>query len=93
VTLKREQCIVAHHPASVVGQADQPPSPALDIETEFSRARVERIFEQLLDDASRPFDHLTGRYFIGNEIGEDANAAHLKESEDRSHASEFRASV
>src|SRR5580704_9745739 len=69
-----------HHSSAVVGKPDQPPPARLDVKPEIRRARIERIFEQLLYDASRPLHHLTRGDFIGNVVGKDANAAHWKKA-------------
>ena len=67
-------------PHAVVGQADQAAAAGFDIEAKFGGSGVERVFEQLLDDAGRPLDHFSGRDFIGDVVGENADAAHSKGS-------------
>src|SRR5581483_4194210 len=77
MALEGEQRIVAQHAAAVVGQTNQPAAAGLDVETKFGRAGVERIFEQFLDDARRTFDDLARRDFVGDDIREYANPAHV----------------
>jgi hypothetical protein len=56
-----------------------------DVKAELRTAGINRIFEEFFDDAGGPFNHFSSRDFVGDQIGEDANAAHfLEESEDRS---------
>ena len=60
VALDREHQVVAGHAAAVVGDADEPPAAAVGDDLDARRAGVERVLDQLLDDARRPLDHLAG---------------------------------
>ena len=60
VTLDREQKIRFIHAAAVVDDADQSPAAVLDRDVDFFRARVERVFDELLHGGARPLDHLAG---------------------------------
>ena len=52
--------------------------PAFDIQPEVGRARVERVLQQLFDDASRAFHHLSCRDFIRDGIGENPDTPHVE---------------
>ncbi len=80
VALEGQQRVVAHHAHAVVGEADQAAAAGFDIQAEFGRAGVERVFEQFLDDAGRALDHFSGGDFIGDVVGENADAAHAEGS-------------
>src|SRR6266851_2036101 len=74
--LEREQRVIAQHSAAVVRQPDQSPPAGFDIEAELGSAGIQRVLEQLLDDAGRPLDHLSGSDLIRDGVGKNANAAH-----------------
>src|SRR5262249_12444944 len=76
VALESEQRVVAEHPAAVVDDPDQAAAPGLDVDAKVGGAGVERVFEQLFDDGSGPFDHFAGRDLVGDLVGENADAAH-----------------
>ena len=48
--LKGQQGIVPQHAAAIVGDADEPAPAAIDFDANLRGARVERVFEQFLDD-------------------------------------------
>ena len=78
VTLEGEHGVVMQHAAAVVGDADEAPSSACDLDAQMSRTGVDGVLEQLLDDRGRTLHDLSGRDFIRNIVGEDADAAHLR---------------
>ena len=78
VALEGQQRVVAHHAHAVVGEANQAPAAGLDIQAKFGGPGVERVFEQLLDDAGGALDHFSGGDFIGDVVGENADAAHAE---------------
>ena len=80
VALEGQQRIVAEHAGAVVGQADQPPPAGFDVDAKLARPGVQRVFEQLLDDAGRPFHDLSGRDFVRDGVGKNTDAAHGKVS-------------
>ena len=60
MALDREHEVVAGHAGAVVGDADQPPPAAVGQHVDARRAGVERVLDELLDDARRPLHHLAG---------------------------------
>ena len=76
VALEGQQGVVAQHAAAIVGDADQAAAAGFHFDAQVGRAGVERVFEQLFDHRSGPLDHLTGGDFVGDLVGEDADAAH-----------------
>jgi hypothetical protein len=50
--------IGASHPLAVVRDADQPPASAVRKYIDPARTGIERILDQFLYDACRPFNHL-----------------------------------
>ena len=73
---ERQQRIVAHHAAAVIGNANELAAAALDRDHDPGRAGIERILQQLLDHRCRPVDDLAGGDLIGHLVGENADAAH-----------------
>jgi hypothetical protein len=63
---------------SVVGQPDQSPPARFHLQPELRRPSVQRVFEQLLDDASRPFHHLSSGDLVRDVVRKNTNAAHEK---------------
>ena len=55
-----ERQLVGRDAAAVVGDADQLAAPLLHRDVDPRRAGVDRVLQQLLDDARRPLDHLAG---------------------------------
>ena len=80
VALEGQQRVVAHHAHAVVGQANQAAAAGLDIQAKFGGSGVERVFEQLLDDAGGALDHFSGGDLVGDVVGENADAAHSEGS-------------
>ncbi len=80
VALEGQQRVVAHHAHAVVGQANQAAAAGFDIQTKFGGPGVERVFEQFFDDAGGALDHFSGSDFIGDVVGENADAAHSEGS-------------
>ena len=70
VALDREREVVARHARAVVADADQPPAAAVGDDIDAGRAGVERVLDQLLDDARRPLDHLAGGDAVDDGFGE-----------------------
>jgi len=75
VALEGQQRVVAQHAAAIVGDADEAPAAGFHLHADLGGAGVQAIFEQLLDHRGRPLDHFSGGDFIGDLVGEDANAA------------------
>ncbi len=76
MALECKQRVVAQHACAIVLNADQSAAGVLGIDTNFGRACVERVLQELFDNGSGPLDHLARRDFICDIIGEDSNAAH-----------------
>ena len=59
--------------AAVVLDADQPPAALAHLDADVGRARVQAVFDQLLDRGRRPLDHLAGGDLVGNFGSEDVD--------------------
>ena len=59
MALDREREIVGAHAGAVIGDADQPQAAARGRDVDPARAGIDRVLDQLLDDARRPLDDLT----------------------------------
>ena len=68
MALERQQSVVAHHAHAVIRQPNQAAAAGLDIQAKLRGSGVERIFEQLFDDAGGPFDHFSGSDFVGDDV-------------------------
>ena len=76
VALEGQQRIVAQHAAAVIGDADQAAAAALDIDPQIGGPGVEGVFEEFFDYRCGPLNHLSGRDFVSDVVGEDADSAH-----------------
>ena len=77
MTLEREPRVLRLHPLAVVVDANQLLAAEFDGHRDASRARVERVLDQLLDDRCRPFDDLAGRNLIREVRRQKVNPRHL----------------
>ena len=59
MALDGEREVVSVHAGAVVGDADQPQAAARRRDVDAARAGIDRVLDQLLDDARRPLDDLT----------------------------------
>ena len=73
---KGKQRVITHHAGAVIGQADELSAASLDVDADSGRARVESIFEQLLDHRGGTVDNFSGRDLVRHLIGKDVNATH-----------------
>ena len=78
MAFEREQRVVAAHAPAVVGHADQAASARADFHDDFLRLGVERIFDEFLDDAGRPFHHFAGGDLVGDLFGKEPDAVHAQ---------------
>jgi len=76
VTLEGEQGVVAHHAATVVGNADEAATASFDFDADAGGAGIEGVLQQLLDDGGGAVDDLAGGDLVGDLVGENADAAH-----------------
>src|ERR1700722_16824569 len=76
VAFKGQQRIVAQHAAAIVGNPDQAAAAAVDIDAKVGGSGVERIFDEFFYNRRGALNHLSGRDFVGDVVGEDANSAH-----------------
>ena len=76
VALESQHGIVAQHPAAVIGNPNQSPAAVFDFDTKRFSARVQRIFEQLLDHRRWPLHDLARGDLVGNLVGKNADTAH-----------------
>jgi len=75
VALEGQQGVVAEHAAAIVDDADEAAAAGFHFHADVGGAGVEGIFEQFLHYRGGPFDHFSGGDFVGDLVGEDANAA------------------
>src|SRR5262249_60536180 len=61
MAVDRKAKILRRHGRAVIGDADQSKSAGRGDDVDAARASVNRVLDQLLDDACRPLDDLTGR--------------------------------
>ncbi len=61
--------IGARHAGAVIGDADQPPPAAIGQNVDAARAGIERVLDQFLHHARRPFDHLAGGDAVDGRFG------------------------
>ena len=76
VALEGQQRVVAQHAVAVVGDADQAAAACVHFHANLRRARVERVLQQLFYDRGGALHHLSGRDFIRDGVGENADLAH-----------------
>ena len=60
VALHRERELVRRDAAAIVGDRDQRPPAAAQLDRDPRRTGIDRVLDQLLDRGRRPLDHLTG---------------------------------
>ncbi len=68
--------VVAQHAAAIVDDADETAPGVFDLDADAGSARVDRVFEQFLDDGRGPLHHFAGCDLIGDVIGENPDATH-----------------
>ena len=76
MTFQAKQRVVAVHAVPIVGHAHHGDAAALDDDFDGRRAGVEAIFDEFLDHARRPLDHLARRDLAGDDLGQQRDAAH-----------------
>src|SRR5262249_4794394 len=70
VTLEGERGVFARHAFAVVGDANFGEAALLDLDADFRGAGVERVFDELFDDARGSFDDLAGGDLIREVFGQ-----------------------
>ena len=70
----RETQLLRGHARTVVGHTDELFSAILDGDRDACRPGVDRIVDQLLDHAGRPFDDLASRDLVHQQVGQDPNS-------------------
>src|SRR5947208_12753022 len=63
----------ARHAGAVIGDADEPPTAAVGDDLDALRARIERVFGELLHHAGRTLDHFAGGDAVDDGFGKLAN--------------------
>ena len=76
VALEGEHRVVVVHALAVVGHADEGRAAALQLHFDAGRPGVERVLDQLLDDARGSLDHLAGCDLVGEVGGQRLDPAH-----------------
>ena len=66
----REREIGRRHAGAVVGDADEAAAAAIGEHIDLASAGIERVFDQLFDDAGRPLDHLAGGDAVDRGFGQ-----------------------
>jgi hypothetical protein len=77
MTLEGEERVIAIHPAAVVDYADERNSPASDQDLDLARTGVDAVFDEFFHHGSRTLHHFAGRNLAGDDVWQQANAAHL----------------
>ena len=73
VPLDRERQVVRRHAVPVIGDADQFLAALGQHDLDTGRPGIERVFDQFLNHARRPFDHFAGGDAVGQSFGETAD--------------------
>ena len=76
VPFERQQRIIAHHAAAIIGNAYELASSALHADHDAGGAGVEGILQQLFDHRRRPVNYFAGRDLIGHLVGQYVDTAH-----------------
>ncbi len=69
----RDRQLLLGNAAAIVAHAQQLDAAALDVDLDAVRTGVEAVLDELLDDRSRPLDHLAGGDLIDERAREDAD--------------------
>src|SRR5450631_2228823 len=70
VAIDAERQVSPRHTLAVVGDADEPSAAAIGKHVDAAAACVERVFDQFLDHARRPLDHLAGGDAVDDSHGQ-----------------------
>ena len=70
MTLDGERQVSAAHARAIVGDANEPPAAAIGQHVNAARAGIERVFNELLDDARRTLNHLARGDAVDDGLGE-----------------------
>ncbi len=73
MALNRQSGVLFRHPAAVVHDGDQVLAAILDGHQNLLGSRVNRIFNELLDDGGRTLHHLSGGDLVDQRFVEDAD--------------------
>src|SRR5580700_2089965 len=76
MALERQQSIIPHHAAPVIGDLDELFAARFDLYPDACRTRVQRILQKFLDHRSRAFDYLSGGDLVGHGLGKNVDFAH-----------------
>src|SRR5215475_10853854 len=76
MTLECKHGVILSHAAAVVGDCDQLPPTRFDFNANPRSTSVQRILEEFLDDGCRPLNNFARSDFVGDVVGEYADAAH-----------------
>lgn len=76
MTFEREEGVIAAHPESIVGDADEAASTGPDFDGDAGGLGVEGILDEFLDDGSGSFNDFAGGDLIGDVIWEETDAVH-----------------
>ena len=85
VAIDAELEIGAGHALAVVGDADQTAAAAVGEHVDAGRTGVERVLDQLLDDARRALDHLAGGDAVDDRFGQLADGHDFLRGRSRKH--------
>jgi len=73
VTRYGQRQLLGRHAKAVVAHADESDTTSFDVDFHASRARIEAVLDELLDDGGGPLDHLAGSDLVDELIGKDAD--------------------
>ncbi len=77
VALERQQRVVVSHAAAVVDHANHPLAARFHFDANRARARIQRIFEQLLHHRRGPLDHFARRDLVRDSFRQVCVCAHM----------------
>ena len=75
ITGKGERHVLAGDPLSVVGDANRFAAALLQVHGDLGGSRIQRIFQQLLDDGSRSINHLARGNPVGQRFRQNDNSS------------------
>ncbi len=70
---KCDRQLLGGNAAAIVAHPDQSDTAALDVDLNATRAGIEAVLDELLDDRCRPLDHLAGGDLIDELTRQDLN--------------------
>ena len=89
MAFQAKERVVPVHTDAVIGDANQAAPARLNFHRDAADLRVERVFDEFLDDTRRTFNHFAGGDLVGDLFRQEANPVHadkLKPTRGKSNA-------